>query len=74
MTEVGLLARSLEGTAHRFWPVGAVKIKTGENFRVSAKPGLWTLDWTHGLDCGLIFGSGCFVVGGRYTMVLGLVD
>ena len=24
--------------------------------RVSAKPGLWTLDWTHGLDCGLLFG------------------
>ena len=24
--------------------------------RVSAKPGLWTLDWTHGLDCGLNFG------------------
>ena len=24
--------------------------------RVSAKPGLWTLDWTHGLDCGLRFG------------------
>ena len=23
---------------------------------VSAKPGLWTLDWTHGLDCGLRFG------------------
>ena len=24
--------------------------------RVGAKPGLWTLDWTHGLDCGLRFG------------------
>ena len=23
---------------------------------VGAKPGLWTLDWTHGLDCGLRFG------------------
>ena len=23
---------------------------------VSVKPGLWTLDWTHGLDCGLRFG------------------
>ena len=21
-----------------------------------AKPGLWTLDWIHGLDCGLRFG------------------
>ena len=25
-------------------------------YRVGAKPGLWTLDWTHGLDCGLRFG------------------
>ena len=24
--------------------------------RVSVKPGLWTLDWTHGLDCGLRLG------------------
>ena len=24
--------------------------------RVGVKPGLWTLDWTHGLDCGLRFG------------------
>ena len=24
--------------------------------RVGAKHGLWTLDWTHGLDCGLRFG------------------
>ena len=24
--------------------------------RVSVKPGLWTPDWTHGLDCGLRFG------------------
>ena len=24
--------------------------------RVSVKPGLWTLDWTHGLDYGLRFG------------------
>ena len=23
---------------------------------VGAKHGLWTLDWTHGLDCGLRFG------------------
>ena len=23
---------------------------------VGVKPGLWTLDWTHGLDCGLRFG------------------
>ena len=25
-------------------------------YRVGAKHGLWTLDWTHGLDCGLRFG------------------
>ena len=25
---------------------------------VGAIPGLWTLDWTHGLDCGLILGLG----------------
>ena len=26
--------------------------------RISAKAGLWTLEWTHGLDYGLIFGLG----------------
>ena len=26
--------------------------------RVGAKAGLWTLDWTHGLDCELKFGLG----------------
>ena len=29
---------------------------TGSGQRVGAKAGLWTLDWTHGLDCGLRFG------------------
>ena len=25
----------------------------GSKYRVGVKPGLWTLDWTHGLDSGL---------------------
>ena len=37
--------------------------------RVGAKHGLWTLDWTHGLDCGLRFGLDFGVIRSSMTTI-----
>ena len=69
VTSRHISALSLYGDTPRTWfrvpgarlsRFSACNIESWEYVRewVGAKPGLWTLDWTHGLNCGLIFGLG----------------